>query len=194
MFYCLTLLSLFCFLTILSFSCAAGRVSVHINVPNAPRPSSIPQCDDDIIVLSLPQHLPFKVQHLVLAAAQQDAHHLIRDLHVAVEESPEGDDGPPLVVLVAHVSDDPHHLLHLPVDVLLGSVAPLGRLGALFGSTVAGVALAQPLGHGELIVKLLAEGVELLAFHVLLGPLLPAVFDVTCRGNLYLEVNDGRKL
>lgn len=42
------------------------------------------------------------------------------------------------------------------------------------------------------MVKLLAEGVELLALDVLLGPLLPAVFDVTRRGNLNLEINGGR--
>lgn len=161
-----------------------------MNVLNTSCPSSVPQRDDDIVVLSFPQHLPVKVQHLVFAAAQQDAHHLIRDLHVAVEDSAEGNDGPPLFILIAHVSDDPHHLLHLPVDVFLGSVAPLCRLGALFGSTVAGLALVQALGHGELVVKLLAEGVELLALDVLLRPLLPAAFDVTRRGNLNLEMND----
>lgn len=165
-------------------------VGMYMIVLNTSCPSSVPQCDDDIIVLSFPQHLPFKVQHLVFAAAQQDADHLIRDLHVAVKDSAEGNDGPPLFILIAHVSDDPHHLLHLPVDVFLGSVAPLCRLGALFGSTVARLALAQALGHGVLVVKLLTEGVELLALDVLLRPLLPAAFDVTCRGNLNLEIND----
>lgn len=154
-------------------------------------PSSVPHCDDDVVVLSLPQHLPFEVHHLVFAAAQQDAHHLVRDLHVAIEESAEGYDGPPLLVLESHVSDDPHHLLHLPVDVFLRPVAPLRRPGPLFGPTVAGVALAEALGHGEIVVELLAEGVELLALHVLLRPLLPAVFDVARSGNLDLQIKDG---
>lgn len=77
------------------------------------------------------------------------------------------------------------------MDVFLGPVAPLGRLGALFGSTVAGVALAEALGHRVLMVELLAEGVELLALDVLLGPLLPTVFDVSRSGNLNLEIDDG---
>lgn len=124
----------------------------------------------------------------MLAAAQRDAHHLVRDLHVAVEEAAEGDDGPPLFVLDAHVSDDPHHLLHLPVDVLLGPVAPLRRLGAVLGSAVALVALAEALGHGEVLVEVLAEGVEPLALHVLLGPLLPASLDVIPGVNLNLEI------
>ncbi|TNN34046.1 hypothetical protein EYF80_055789 [Liparis tanakae] len=131
-------------------------------------------------------HLALEVQHLVLAAAQRDAHHLVRDLHVAVEEASEGDDGPALLVLDAHVSDDPHHLLHLPVDVFLGAVAPLRRLGAVFGPAVAVVALAEALGHGEVVVEVLAEGVEPLARHVLHGPLLPAPLHVAARGDLNL--------
>jgi len=153
---------------------------------------SVRQRDDDVVVLSFPQHLPLKVQHLVLAAAQRDAHHLIRDLHVAVEEASEGDDGPALLVLDAHVSDDPHHLLHLPVDVFLGAVAPLRRLGAVFGPAVAGVALAEALGHRKLVVEVLAKGVEPLARHVLHGPLLPAPLHIAPRGDLNLGVKDGR--
>ncbi len=52
-------------------------VCLCVNVRKTSRLFSIPQCNDDVIVLSFPQHLPFKVQHLVFAAAQQDAHHLI---------------------------------------------------------------------------------------------------------------------
>ena len=77
------------------------------------------------------------------------------------------------------------------MDVFLRPVAPLRRPGPLFGPTVAGVALAEALGHGELVVELLAEGVELLALNVLLGPLLPAAFDVARGGNLDLQIKDG---
>lgn len=166
---------------------ASERVNVLVRLL---RLSSVSQGDDDVIVAPLPQHLPLKVQHLVLAAAEQDSHHFVRDLHVALEQPPERDAAPALPVLVGHVSDDPHHLLHLPVDVFLGPVAPLGRLGALFGSTVAGVAFAQALGHGEVVVELFAERVELLVLDVLLGPLLPAALDVIATGNLNLQRDD----
>lgn len=149
-------------------------------------PSSVSQSDDDVIVAPLPQHLPLKVQHPVFAAAQQDAHHLVRDLHVALEEPPERHAGPPLPVPVAHVSDDPHHLLHLPVDVFVGSVAPLRCLGALPGSAVSGVPFAEALGHGVLVIELLAEGVELLVLDVLRRPLLPAALDVMGASDLDL--------
>lgn len=154
-----------------------------------PHLSSVPQRNDDIVILSFPQHLPLKVQHLVFAAAQQNAHHFVRDLHVAVKEAAEGNDGPALFVLESHVSDNPHHLLHLPVYVFLGPVTPLGRLGAVFGSTVARVTFAEALSHGVVVVELLAEGVELLALHMLHGPLLPAAFDVIHSGNLDLQIN-----
>lgn len=39
--------------------------------------SSVSQSDDNMIITSLPQHLPLKVQHGVFAAAQQDPHHFV---------------------------------------------------------------------------------------------------------------------
>lgn len=76
------------------------------------------------------------------------------------------------------------------MDVFLGPVAPLSGHGALFGAAVAGVALAQALGHGVLVVKVFTERVELLVLNVLLGPLLPAAPDVVGIGNCDLETDD----
>ena len=104
----------------------------------------------------------------MLATAQQDAHDLVRDLDVAVEQPAKADVEAPVFVRHLHVPDDEAHLLHLLVDMLVSTIAALGRLGAILGTAVSCVTLLQTAGHGVVVVEFLAERVQLLARHVFL--------------------------
>lgn len=144
---------------------------------------SLDQCDFDVVVTALPQHLSLEVYHLVFAAAKQNPHHFIRDLDVAVEQAAEGDVDVAFPVPLAHVTDDEAHLIHFLVNVFLGPVGTLGGFGALFGPPVTRITFVQPCGHGMLVIKVVAEGVELLTFLMLLCELLPPALQVTHGGD-----------
>lgn len=131
-----------------------------------------------MVVPALPQHLALEVHQPVLPGAHEDAHYLVRDADVPVEELPERHLDLAVAAAAGHGADDEAHVRDLPVDVLLGPPGPLGRLGPLLGTPVAVVPLVQAAGHGQLVVKLLAEGVQLLGLYVLVSPLLPPPFQV----------------
>lgn len=139
------------------------------------------QRDDHSIVLALPQHLPLERHLAVFPGPHQDPHHLIGDPDVSVEQPSESDAGLPVRVRVGHGPDDEAHVVDLAVDVLLGALGPLGRLGSVLGASVAFLALLQAQRHGIVVVKVLAERVQFLVDRVLRGPVLPAALQVPHR-------------
>lgn len=131
-----------------------------------------------MIVLTLPQHLTLKLHLSMLPGPHQDAHDFIRDSHVSVKQFPKGHSGAAIWIRIRHSPYNEAHVIYLAVDVRLGAPGPFCCLAALFGSPVAFLALPQTGGHGILVIKVLAEGVELLIDGMLGGPVLPPAFQV----------------
>lgn len=145
------------------------------------------QGDDHLVVLALPQHLPFERHLPVFPGSHQDPHHLIGDPDVPVEQLSKGDAGLPVSVRVGHRPDHVAHVGYLAVDVLLGAPGPLGCLGSLFGASVTLLAFLEAEGHGIVVVKVFTERVEFLVHGVLRGPALPAALQVSHRAVLLGE-------
>lgn len=145
------------------------------------------QGDDHSIVLALPEHLPLERHLAVFPGPHQDPHHLIGDPDVPVEQLSEGDAGLPVGVRVGHGPDHEAHVVDLAVDVLLGALGPLGRLGSVLGAPVTLLALLQAQRLGIVVVKVLTERVQFLVDRVIRGPVLPAALQVSHRAVLLGE-------
>lgn len=143
------------------------------------------QSKDHPIVLALPQHLSFKLHLPMFPGSHQNPNHLIRNAHISVEQFAERDACLSVRIWVGHSPDDVTHVGYLAVDVLFRTLGSLRRLRALFGASVALLALLEAEGHGVVVVKVFAEGVQFLVHGVLRSPVLPAALQVSHRAVLF---------
>lgn len=141
-----------------------------------------------MVILPLPQHLPLKVNQLLLPRSQKDPHQFVRDSHVMLKEFPKFDSDHFSSIFLSEFSDVYHHLtqlLNLSADVCVSILAPLLCHGALQGPPIL---ILPSLGDLHTDSGVLTEGVVLLIFAVCAGPLLPVLLHAFYRNNAHCSV------
>ena len=139
-----------------------------------------------MVILTLPKHLPLKLDQALLPGSQQYPHQLIGDGHIAFKQLAKLYHWLPLLPMPSsHLLDDQAELLDLAANVGLGVLAPPLSEGALLGAAIA--ILTQQGLHADW-QTIAAEGVVFLVLLVFVGPPLPVLLQTFHRHHAHSPV------
>lgn len=109
--------------------------------------------------------------------SHENPNNLIWNTNISLKEFSKSDLDLAVTPWLSHGFNDETQVSNLPVNVSLCSLGPFSGFGAFLGPAVAFVSFVQACGHGQFVVKLFTEGIQLLRYDVLVCPFLPSVLQ-----------------